>query len=33
MEAEAFGVLFGTEDGREGLAAFVAKRPAQFKGR
>ena len=32
-EAEAFGVLFGTEDGREGLAAFVAKRPAQFKGR
>jgi len=33
MEAEAFGVLFGTEDGREGLAAFVGKRPAQFKGR
>jgi enoyl-CoA hydratase len=33
MEAEAFGLLFGTEDGREGLAAFVAKRPAQFKGR
>lgn len=33
MEAEAFGVLFGTEDGREGLAAFVEKRPAQFKGR
>ncbi len=33
MEAEAFGLLFGTEDGREGLAAFVAKRPPQFKGR
>jgi enoyl-CoA hydratase len=33
MEAEAFGALFGTEDAREGLAAFVAKRPAQFKGR
>jgi enoyl-CoA hydratase len=33
MEAEAFGVLFGTEDGREGLAAFVAKRPPRFQGR
>jgi len=33
MEAEAFGVLFGTEDGREGLAAFVEKRPARFKGK
>jgi enoyl-CoA hydratase len=33
MEAEAFGLLFGTEDGREGLAAFVAKRPPRFQGR
>jgi enoyl-CoA hydratase len=32
MEAEAFGLLFGTADGREGLRAFVEKRPAQFKG-
>jgi len=33
MEAEAFGVLFGTEDGREGLKAFVEKRPAAFRGK
>jgi len=32
MEADAFGVLFGTEDGREGLKAFVEKRPARFQG-
>jgi enoyl-CoA hydratase len=32
MEAEAFGMLFGTRDGREGLQAFVEKRPARFQG-
>jgi enoyl-CoA hydratase len=33
MEADAFGMLFGTEDGREGLKAFVEKRPARFQGK
>jgi len=33
LEAEAFGLLFGTEDGREGLRAFVEKRPAAFRGK
>jgi enoyl-CoA hydratase len=32
LEAEAFGLLFGTEDAREGLKAFVEKRAAAFKG-
>ena len=33
LEVEAFAVLFGTEDAREGLKAFLEKRPAAFKGR
>lgn len=33
MEAMAAGVLFGTEDLREGIGAFLAKRKAEFKGR
>jgi enoyl-CoA hydratase len=33
MEAEAFASLFLTEDQREGMAAFLDKRPAQFRGK
>ena len=33
LEAEAFGGCFGTEDQKEGMAAFLEKRPAQFKNR
>lgn len=33
LEAEAFGLVFATEDMREGTRAFLEKRPAQFKGR
>jgi len=33
VEAQAFALLFGTEDAREGLRAFVEKRPARFQGR
>jgi enoyl-CoA hydratase len=31
-EAALFGVLFATEDQREGMGAFVEKRQAAFKG-
>lgn len=33
LEASYFGLLAGTEDKREGTAAFLEKRAAQFKGR
>jgi enoyl-CoA hydratase/carnithine racemase len=33
VEVEAFAGLFGAEDTREGLEAFLEKRPAEFKGR
>jgi enoyl-CoA hydratase/carnithine racemase len=33
VEAREFGALFATDDAREGLAAFVAKRPPSFHGR
>lgn len=32
LEAQAFSTLFGSSDQREGMAAFLAKRPAVFKG-
>ncbi len=32
MEMEAFQACFGTEDAREGVAAFIAKRSAEFSG-
>lgn len=31
LERQAFGLLFGTTDQKEGMAAFVAKRPPEFK--
>ena len=33
LEQRSFGLLFGTADQREGMAAFVEKRKAEFKGR
>ncbi|HEV2226385.1 MAG TPA: 3-hydroxyacyl-CoA dehydrogenase NAD-binding domain-containing protein [Nitrososphaerales archaeon] len=33
MEARAAGALFGTEDLKEGVAAFLGKRKAEFKGK
>jgi len=32
LEVEAFALLFTTDDAREGMAAFLQKRPARFKG-
>ena len=33
MEADVFGFLCATEDRREGMAAFLDKRPPKFTGR
>ncbi|ACM21487.1 enoyl-CoA hydratase/isomerase [Geotalea daltonii FRC-32] len=33
MERDAFAICFATEDQKEGMTAFIEKRPAQFKGR
>jgi enoyl-CoA hydratase len=33
IEARFFSMLFASEDQKEGMAAFVEKRPAQFRGR
>lgn len=33
LEAEIFGLCFSTEDQKEGMKAFIEKRPADFKGR
>jgi enoyl-CoA hydratase len=33
QEAESFALLFDTEDRREGMRAFVEKRPSKFKGK
>jgi enoyl-CoA hydratase len=33
LESQGFAVLFGSEDQREGMKAFLEKRPAQFAGK
>jgi enoyl-CoA hydratase len=33
LEADVFGLLCATEDKREGMAAFLEKRPARFSGK
>jgi enoyl-CoA hydratase len=33
LEAQAFAALFGSDDQKEGMSAFLAKRPAHFHGR
>jgi len=33
LEQRSFGLLFATADQREGMAAFLAKRPAKFEGK
>jgi enoyl-CoA hydratase len=33
LERQAFGLLFGTADQKEGMAAFLGKRPPAFQGR
>lgn len=33
LEARAFGLLFSTADQKEGMAAFLEKRPARFEGK
>jgi enoyl-CoA hydratase len=33
LELQTFAAIFATEDAREGLRAFVEKRPARFEGR
>ncbi|AKU90846.1 enoyl-CoA hydratase/isomerase family protein [Vulgatibacter incomptus] len=33
LEQETFGVLFGSEDQKEGMKAFLEKRPADFRAR
>jgi enoyl-CoA hydratase len=32
LEAQAFGLLFGTADQKEGMKAFLEKRAAAFRG-